>query len=165
VPTVDELLAESYAQLDREGGVFLPHEPSLEPWSVDISTLDFQQEAAVHNQIEDIVSQLNFAAFAVEPYSVEQISIAARDQRSQSPEGFARTGKNDEIYTLHRPRESSFESTLGTLQSDSSEAYDDDRALLVIEEEVPTHSQTSDESERPVTKLAPYSQLFAKLRQ
>ncbi len=159
MPTVDELLAESYQQMDRaqEGS-------SLEPWSVDISTLDFQQEVAVHNQIEDIVSQLNFAAFAVEPYSVEQISIAARDHRVQPPEDSTRTGKNDEIYTMHRPRESSFESTLGTLQSDSAEAYDDDRALLVIEEDVPLQSRADEERERPATKLAPYSQLFANMR-
>jgi type II secretory pathway predicted ATPase ExeA len=164
MPTVDEILADSNPTKSLDELELATDSPSLEAWSVDVSTLDYQQEIAVQSQIEDIVSQLNFAAFAVEPYSVEHIPAHVREPREPVAPDSTRLGKNDEIYTLHRPLEPTFESSLGSVPNDSARDYDDDRSLLIIDEELPSQSRNAVESSEAITKIAPYSQLFAKLR-
>ncbi len=128
-------------------------------WSLDISSLDVQSELAVHDEIEDLVSQLNFSDFSVEPFSVEQISVEASQQPTAAP---IQPTDRDEIYTL-RPGQSQGENHIFDY---SAAEYDDDRDMLVIEEELPVSSRMTDAaSDKPVTKTAPYGQLFAKLRQ
>lgn len=137
----------------------------VDGWSVDVATLDASDELAVHSEIEDLVSQLNFAAFSVEPYSVEQIAIESQNQHPVPPIDSVRTGENDEIYTLHRGQ--STDSGSENLFSEMGMSYDDDRDLLVVEEDLPARSAgnaAATTDEKPATKIAPYSQLFAKLR-
>ena len=71
-------------------------------WTVDVAATESEREIALHTEIEDLVSQLNFSAFAIEPYSVEQIEIDY--QRSAQASKQAQNVRNEEretIYTLH----------------------------------------------------------------
>ena len=52
-------------------------------WTVDVAATESDREVALHMEIEDLVSQLNFSAFAIDPFSVEQIAIDY--QRSGTP--------------------------------------------------------------------------------
>lgn len=161
-PTVEDILAGTQSAWDAEAMVKFGGAAAFDTWTLDVATIDVEDEVAIHDEIEDMVSQLNFAAFSVEPFSVEQIAIEPRDQRPQVPYDSSRSGKNDEIYTMHRPLE-----PFANIQNGAdlhSQAADDDRDLLIIEEELPVASRSADDSQRPVTKIAPYSQLFAKLR-
>ncbi len=157
LPTVEEVLSHVQSPLDIAPG------QGPETWTFDVASLDIRNEVAVHNEIEDLVSQLNFAAFATEPYSVEQISLEPQDQRDISPPDSVRYGQNEEIYTLHRPQEST-ENEFNGWTVDESSPSDDDRDLLIVEEDLPASTKVVNETETPVTKIAPYSQLFAKLR-
>ena len=136
----------------------------LDTWTLNVASLDAANETALHDEIEDMVSQLNFAAFSVEPFSVEQIPIEASEQRPRSTRDSSRKGPNDEIYTMHRPLEPSANEQSRGNQGLFAASADDDRDLLVIEEELPLATKTADEKDAPVTKIAPYSQLFAQLR-
>ena len=126
---------------------------------------------AVHHEIEDLVSQLNFAAFAVEPESVEQLPPEIRmedlDRDSNGirlgdwaftdeREALARDGASDDVAPPVAP------GIFGYLGTDS----DDDRDLLVIEEDLPIGGRDASPSESPYPpiRVAPYNQLFAKLR-
>lgn len=130
-------------------------------WTVDVAATESDREIALHTEIEDLVSQLNFSAFAIEPYSVEQIEIDY--QRSATPSKHPQSVRDDDretIYTLHT-------STTAEMDDDihSNLSLDDDRDLLVIEEELPVSNRmTSEQLGAPVVKAASYSQLFAKLR-
>lgn len=160
VPTVDQVLSDKRAAVNE----FLSLQSAIDTWSVDVASIDIQNELAVHNEIEDLVSQLNFAAFSVEPFSVEQIELTPHDQRSRPPEDSIRNGGQDEIYALHRPQELSQEGVFNGWTSNAGPNYEDDRDLICVEEDLPPAAQSSNEREQPVTKIAPYSQLFAKLR-
>ncbi len=162
VPSVDDILADSEANWDENELAQFPDSAALDTWSVDVAPLGNRQEHAVQVEIEDLVSQLNFAAFSMEPFSVEQIVLDPSDQRQQPPRDLSRSGKNNEIYTMHRPSGLATSDAIGV--EFLHQAADDDRDLLVIEEELPHASNAADESQRPITKIAPYSQLFAKLR-
>lgn len=137
---------------------------AFDTWSVDVAAVDTQDEVAVAAEIEDLVSQLNFAAFSVEPFSVEQIDIRPRDKQPSIPVDSIRTGRGSEVYALHRPQDLSEESVFNGWSGSAADHYDDDRDLIVVEEELPLTAKSSNEAEQPVTKIAPYSQLFAKLR-
>jgi type II secretory pathway predicted ATPase ExeA len=158
--SADEVCFENPAQ----GYPQLAMQAALDTWSVDVASVDVQHEVAVAEEIEDLVSQLNFAAFSVEPYSIEHIDISPADRQSSVPVDSVRNGKQDEIYTLHRPQQLAEENVFNGWSSSASTDYDDDRDLLIVEEEVPLIAKSANEAERPVTKIAPYSQLFAKLR-
>ncbi|MCA9159335.1 MAG: AAA family ATPase, partial [Planctomycetales bacterium] len=162
VPTVDEIIAESKLDWDENQLVPSAGLAALDTWSVDVATIDIRQEQAVQVEIEDLVSQLNFAAFSMEPFSVEQIVLDPSDQRQQPPHDSSRSGKNDEIYTMHRPSKLSSRDPIDF--DFLSQTSDDDRDLLILEEELPQATNSADESQTPITKIAPYSQLFAKLR-
>ncbi|MDX1929288.1 MAG: AAA family ATPase [Pirellulaceae bacterium] len=130
-------------------------------WTVDVAATESEREIALHTEIEDLVSQLNFSAFAIEPYSVEQIEIDY--ERSVPTSKQAQTVRDEEretIYTLH---------TSATTEMDddihSNLSLDDDRDLLVIEEELPVSNRmTAEQLDAPIVKATGYSQLFAKLR-
>lgn len=123
-------------------------------WSIDVTTTG-STERPIEDAIEDIVSQLNFSAFSVEPFSVEQIPLDA--QPKAIPEDSIRRGQNDQVYMMHRPTNT----PQLTVQD-----FDDDRDLLIVEEEVPVSSRVLDNgiAEHPAQKTASYSQLFARLR-
>lgn len=162
VLTVDEILSEPEADWEESQLAQLAGPAAVDTWSVDITTVDIRQEQEVQVEIEDIVSQLNFAAFSMEAFSVEQISIEPCDQHPQPPRDSIRSGQSDEIYTMHRPNSMPKSEQIGT--DFLLQAADDDRDLLVIEEDLPQACSAADESQQPITKIAPYSQLFAKLR-
>ncbi|MCC7336942.1 MAG: AAA family ATPase [Pirellulaceae bacterium] len=162
VPTVDEILAESEADWGENQLVQSTGLAALDTWSFDVATIDVRQEQAVQVEIEDLVSQLNFSAFSMEPFSVEQIALDPSDQRQQPPHDSSRSGKNDEIYTMHRPNKLLPKDLID--DDFLRQNCDDDRDLLILEEELAQASNTADESQTPITKIAPYSQLFAKLR-
>ncbi|GAB5405993.1 MAG: hypothetical protein Aurels2KO_42240 [Aureliella sp.] len=132
-------------------------------WSVEIASIDAESEVALHGEIEDIVSQLNFSAFSVEPYSVEQLAEQTDTPElatSEPPADSMRRGKDDEMYVLHKPLGEEPETVLT-----ESADYDDDRDLLVIEEDIPVGERTPTvDPSQPATQPVGYSQLFAKLR-
>ncbi len=123
-------------------------------WSIDVTTTG-STERPIEDAIEDIVSQLNFSAFSVEPFSVEQIPLDTPPKAI--PEDSIRRGQNDQVYMMHRPTNT----PQLTVQD-----FDDDRDLLIVEEEVPVSSRVLDNgiAEHPAQKTASYSQLFARLR-
>lgn len=123
-------------------------------WSIDVIPSGTGGRP-VEDAIEDIVSQLNFSAFSVEPFSVEQIPLDAPVKIV--PDDSIRRGQNDQVYMMHRPTH--------TPQL-TAQDLDDDRDLLIIEEEVPVSSRMLDSgiAEHPAQKTASYSQLFARLR-
>ncbi len=157
----DEWIADISA--DTESEEVLPADLDEHNWSVEIATVDTESEVALHGEIEDIVSQLNFSAFSVEPYSVEHLAEQTdtpEEAINQPPVDSIRRGKDDEMYVLHKPLAGESETVL-TEATD----YDDDRDLLVIEEDIPVGERppTVDPSQ-PATQTMGYSQLFAKLR-
>jgi len=136
-------------------------------WSVEIQSVDTEGEVALHGEIEEIVSQLNFSAFSVEPYSVEQlpdtVPSADLDSEEAEPDGGAvRYGVGDDVYLVHKPREESNQEGVITQAAD----FDDDRDLLVIEDDIPVVQPPAPpaKDETETTQTVSYSQLFAKLR-
>lgn len=134
-------------------------------WTVDVNVSEPEREAALQVEIEDLVSQLNFSAFAVEPYSVEQIEVDfLRSPASANKFGTSKAAADDmnereAIYTLHTRSSDKADDIHSNLN------IDDDRDLLIIEEELPVSSRGATESiGAPIVKSTPYSQLFAKLR-
>ena len=159
------------SQLPALPGQNLPAGPTdndlsagLDTWTLNVASLDSANEAAFHEELEDMVSQLNFAAFSVEPFSVEQIPTESTGQHPRSPRDSSRSGPNDEIYTMHRPIQTNATDEARGGQGIFATSADDDRDLLVIEEELPLATKSADQKDPTVTKIAPYSQLFAQLR-
>lgn len=133
---------------------------------VDLVGADDLHALNIARDIEDLVSQLNFSAFSVEPYSVEQIPLnIAQPQIHHAEDDMvndsARSDMNGkDLFVLHKPP-----SLEGRLAFDSASAeYIDDRDLLVIEDEVLVAPKTTSPEKQPPAKLAPYNQLFARLR-
>ena len=132
-------------------------------WTVDVAATEADREIALHMEIEDLVSQLNFSAFAIEPFSVEQIAIDY--QRGAAPSKQLRELRSNDneretIYTLHTSETTAMDDDIRRTLS-----LDDDRDLLIIEEELPVSNRmTTEQLAAPVVKAATYSQLFAKLR-
>lgn len=113
----------------------------------------------LQNEIEDLISQLNFSAFSVEIESVEQVSPefmrhAAGANVANSSE--MRGGSDPVSYPI----------THGThSQATETNSFDDDRDLLVIEEEVPAsvrHQSMSPST--PTVGTLSYPELFQQLR-
>jgi len=141
----------------------LSPESILASWTVDVAATEAEREIALHIEIEDLVSQLNFSAFAVEPFSVEQIAVEYQRDAGVSKQRQT-NGVNSEdretIYTLHTTDSAEMDEDIH-----SNLTMDDDRDLLIIEEELPVSNRMAAEQlEAPIVKAASYSQLFAKLR-
>ncbi len=132
-------------------------------WTVDVAATEMDREIALHTEIEDLVSQLNFSAFAIEPFSVEQIAIDYQRGATPSKQPQALQSSHDAretIYTLHTSETTEMDDDIH-----SNLSLDDDRDLLIIEEELPVSNRmTTEQLNAPVVKAATYSQLFAKLR-
>ena len=125
-------------------------------WSMDIAPVQ-DGPTQIESAIADIVSQLNFSAFLVEPFSVEQIPLKVGEITRPADEFLAAEAAAPvnarQVRGLHE---------VGLLGDD----YDDDRDLLIIEEHLPIANRLLDESATllPSRKPTPYAQLFAKLR-
>ncbi len=123
----------------------------------EANTSESTHELLVHQKIEELVSQLNFSAFAVEPYSVEQITLKSEVEHSEDSANLESLSSDSES---RAPAQASDFFNLESL------LYDDDRDLLVIEEDIAKVVPTaiSDEVQARTRTAAPYAQLFAKLR-
>jgi type II secretory pathway predicted ATPase ExeA len=139
-----------------------PGMPIAEFWTIDVGTSDSKTSPGqgangrLEESIEELVAQLNFSAFTVEPFSIEQIPLTVENSR---PADSIRSGKNSEIYMMHRPLEAE-KSVLSAVNE-----VDDDRDMLIVEEDVPVSSRSVENSGKGVpTKPTPYTQLFARLR-
>lgn len=132
-------------------------------WSTDVAAIDVQQEKRIQAEVEDIVSHLNFSAFEVEPYSIEQISLDANAPKS-APEDSIRGGDQDQIYMMHRPGTGGEATMDEPLHSEATANFDDDRDLLIVEEEITASQAIAEETEQKTTKTTPYRQLFSRLR-
>ncbi len=136
-----------------------PSTQELANWTVNVVATDPEREVQLHHEIEDMVSQLNFSAFAIEPFSVEQIEIDYERGPGAKPKTALTSSDRENIYTLHTAKSDDLNEVHGPV------SHDDDRDLLIIEEELPISNRVSSESiGAPISKAAPYSQLFAKLR-
>jgi hypothetical protein len=126
-------------------------------WTIDVGPVAASPaETPLEDAIEDMVSQLNFSAFSMEPFSVEQIPL--EPQPTSIPYDSTRRGSNNELYMMHRP--------LSQSNDPIAEDLDDDSDLLIVEEEIPASVRAldSNSSDQPAQKAPSYSQLFAKLR-
>jgi type II secretory pathway predicted ATPase ExeA len=132
-----------------------------EPWTFDIGS-QVASVPGLEESIEDIVSHLNFSALTTQPFSVEQIELSASPEATISEEtGFriTRQGQlSDQYPSIRYSQPERFALTPGEC--------DDDRDLLIIEEEIPTGNRLLEAnlSHETPKRLNPYSQLFAKLR-
>lgn len=134
---------------------------SSEPWTLDIGS-PVASMPGLEESIEDIVSHLNFSALTTQPFSVEQIELSA------SPEA---TISEERDFRITRESPLSFQApSAGYSQPErfalTQGECDDDRDLLIIEEEVPAGNRLLEAnlSHETPKRLNPYSQLFAKLR-
>lgn len=112
----------------------------------------------LQQEIEDLISQLNFSAFSVEMDSVEQISPEFLRQAASAAQFEQLSDSHDypDTLPLHRPDTAS---TAGPL------SMDDDRDLLIIEEEVPASvKHQSVPVSAPAVGTMSYPQLFQQLR-
>ncbi|MFO1063916.1 MAG: AAA family ATPase [Pirellulales bacterium] len=118
---------------------------------------------ALQQEIEEIISQLNFSAFSVELSNVEHISPDFnRAPAAQAP--VSSTDGSYRVYPLHTDEE---------IEEVNITLLDDDRDLLVIEEDVPAsvrfnppgHATSSGAGMPPgVTAPPSYPELFQQLR-
>ncbi|MFN3189240.1 MAG: ExeA family protein [Aureliella sp.] len=133
---------------------------SQESWTVEVNSADLGTEISIHNQVEDLLGQLNFQG-TQHGFTEEQIETFGGSANSrQIPEDSVRKGPGDEVYAMHRPQLNNQSSELTISDADE---YDDDRDLLIVEEDIALPRQEAGDKQR-VTKQASYSQLFAKLR-
>lgn len=134
--------------------------PVLDNWTVDVTSIATDREIALHLEIEDLVSQLNFSAFSVEPFSVEQIDVDF-SRPSAAPAAEVNTAdERESVYRLHTNQSETQNDPIH-----SGLVLDDDRDMLIIEEELPVSSKnTAEPAPLPTKRAMPYSQLFAKLR-
>ncbi|MEM8734683.1 MAG: AAA family ATPase [Planctomycetota bacterium] len=131
-----------------------------ESWTMDVNSADLGTEISIHSQVEDLLGQLNFQG-TQQGFTEEQIEDAEAPNSSRViPEDSIRTGPGDEVYAMHRPQ---LDNQASELVINDADAYDDDRDLLIVEEDIALPRPESVEKQR-VTKQASYSQLFAKLR-
>lgn len=114
----------------------------------------------LQQEIEDLISQLNFSAFSVEMDSVEQISPeftrSAAGATSFSDASSSEHGAGPTSHPIRREEQS---------HSIPMTTYDDDRDLLIIEEEVPAsvrHANVA--TAAPALNTVSYPQLFQQLR-
>ena len=115
----------------------------------------------LHQEIEDLISQLNFSAFSVEMDSVEQISpdfVREAASAAKFLEVHSRREQTDDqaTYPMHRDQPA---------QADLQRMLDDDRDLLIIEEEIPASVRNqSPHVGPPIVNTLSYPQLFQQLR-
>jgi type II secretory pathway predicted ATPase ExeA len=164
--SLQEILRDSQSDnslLELEGLVMESGVPDTLPdWSFEVHSMEWQREAEIQREIEDLVSQLNFSGFS-DSFSVEQISVAADAQGNSNPKWHSRNVDRREISSLETgavPEHSDPTNLFG----DNWASYDDDRDMLVVEEDVSLKPPALNVEARPSEKKASYTQLFAKMR-
>ena len=140
---------------------------NTQPWTIDIAPVEHSQEIQLQEEIEDIISQLNFSSFTEESFSVEHVSIepgtqplASSQLETEHPsenEAAPNAPDEEQVYTMEQE-----ESTSNETHTPSTDVpSDDDRDMLIVEEEIKAPAENS---KQEVQRVAPYRQLFAKLR-
>lgn len=158
----DDYLPEDSARISGdEPSQFLAAEQVSESWSIEVAPADYASEESVHSHVEELLEQLNFQGIS-EVVTTEQIEGRLAQNSQQPPSDSIRTGPEDEVYAMHKAEPFHPQSDMANSQNDYSESYDDDRDLLIVEEEVTLRSAES--QAKTETKPTPYKQLFAKLR-
>lgn len=142
-------------------------------WSINIVAESGRAEP-LEDSIEDIVSQLNFSAFSIEPFSVEQIPLHAEPgaveydpaEKEVTEEISVDDGDGKGCGGLVPARTIPINALASHSLEAGSPVVDDDRDILIIEEDVPAASRLLDQDlpSEPAQKTVPYAQLFAKLR-
>lgn len=131
------------------------------PWSLDVRS-DVCSANSFDYSLEDIVSHLNFSALTTQPFSVEQIELNPLTQvengSKTDPQISRGSHPGHEVPAIRYSQPERFALTASDC--------DDDRDLLIIEEDVPIGARLLETnlSNEPPMRLSPYSQLFAKLR-
>ncbi len=131
-------------------------QPEQQSWQVDTALTSANMETALHEEIEDLISQLNFSAFSVDPVSVERISVDY--SRDAAPAAGVPVEDSIEqepaIYSLSQDPQDDLESSL-----------DDDREMLVVEDDIPLSMKLANVPNTTLRSEAQsYSRLFTKLR-
>ncbi|MEM7474193.1 MAG: hypothetical protein AAF483_04315 [Planctomycetota bacterium] len=132
-----------------------------ENWSVDVVAIDVEREENLQTEINDLVSQLNFSGIQL-GFSEEQ--LPTEPSRNEHIENIP---SHPESNALDPVQENPSHSPLSNeMFSDRDANYDDDRDMLIIEEEVTQPDSATQETATTVNlaKHRSYSQLFAKLR-
>lgn len=139
----------------------LVHPQDAGPLGSDfVSVTSGAADEHLQQEIEDLISQLNFSAFSVEMDSVEQISPeftrSAVSATSFSDSSSSEHGAGPASHPIRREEQS---------HSIPMTTYDDDRDLLIIEEEVPASVRhTNVATAAPALNTVSYPQLFQQLR-
>ncbi|MCA9127984.1 MAG: AAA family ATPase [Planctomycetales bacterium] len=136
-------------------------ETTSHAWTADVSSTGIESEIALQAEIEEIVSQLNFSGLTNESYVAEELDRIVDQDKPKIPENSIRRSETDQVYLMHRAQRKDE----GNIFSQVAE-FDDDRDMLMVEEDLPVTSLAASEAteDKPPTKVAPYTQLFAKLR-
>ena len=130
--------------------------PEQQSWQVDTALTSANMETALHEEIEDLISQLNFSAFSVDPVSIEQISVDYSRDAAPAVGVPLETPNEQEpaIFSLSQDPQDDLESSL-----------DDDREMLIVEDDIPLSMKLASVPNTPVRSEAQsYSRLFTKLR-
>ncbi|MCR9292240.1 MAG: AAA family ATPase [bacterium] len=131
---------------------------SASPWSLDVLATDANNEVLIQKDIDALLAQLNFQGVS-DSFSVERIDINAKPfTNSKTPE----IGKAT-VQDGQEPIATNGHDDEQNLLGDNWSSYDDDRDLLVIDEEV-VPSVTNTVKPKTSLKRPSYTQLFAKLR-
>lgn len=129
--------------------------------AIDVTSVDVDRELELHNEIEDLVDQLNFSGTDFRD-TVEQIDIEQNANRnsSQRPDDAVRQGADDQVYTMHSAVEYPKQESLFS----AADEMDDDRDLLIVEEEIAVQPPAANVKPQKTTRKLPYGQLFSRLR-
>lgn len=129
-------------------------------WSTDVVPVDTARELELQNEIGEMLEQLNFRGIG--GFSEEQISSQPQFNAGNTAEELTAATNNAGQYGEQILQA---ESAAEELFADRTSMYDDDRDMLVIEEEVVRPVTTTAVGTKKTSRTKSYSQLFAKLRQ
>jgi len=128
---------------------------SIQPFEFTAFPSDLSQELHLQGEIEKLVSQLNFSAFAVETELAEEVRLSPVGADPRGPQEVAEAG----------PQYPSQSAPADQLFAPGALSQNDDRDLLVIESDIAVcDSITNPPSDRPAVRTPPYAQLFSRLR-
>ena len=134
-------------------------EQDEDSWSTDVVPVDTARELDLQNEIGEMLEQLNFRG--VGGFSEEQIPSQPQfnaENTEDEPTVPTNTAGRYGEQILRA------ESTAEELFADRASMYDDDRDMLVIEDEVVRPVTTTAVGTKKTSRTKSYSQLFAKLR-
>ena len=147
---------EASEQMDDLSTESVMVQPNYSPVTPFVSmTATGALDERLYAEIEDMISQLNFSAFSVEMDSVEQIS-PEHIRQAAAAHGFDDETSEPQILSMMR----------SDVPEPTESMMDDDRDLLIVEEEVPVsmRHQPPAAAVVPTTPNVSYPDLFQQLR-